>query len=207
MKLLHIDSSIVGDASVTRQLTAAVVAAYRDAVPGIEVSYRDVAAQPVPHLTALTTGRVPLPADLDPAVAADIALGKEILEEFLAADVIVVGAPMYNFSLPTQLRAWIDRICVAGRTFTYTAEGPKGLAGGKTVVVASGRGGLYSPGNPAAAIDFQEPYLKAVFGFVGITDVRFVRAEGVGLGPESRAAAIAAALAVAHDVAETPVAA
>ena len=107
---------------------------------------------------------------------------------------VVIGAPMHNFAVPTQLRAWIDRICVAGKTFAYTAQGPKGLAGGKTVIIASSRGGLYTPGNPAGTMDHQETYLKAVLGFVGITDVRFVRAEGVAFGPEQRAAAIAAAL-------------
>lgn len=195
MNILHIDSSITGDSSVSRQLTAAVVDAYRSAVPGSAVVRRDLVAAPVPHLTALTTGRVPVPADVDASVKSDIALGAAILGEFLAADVIVIGAPMHNFAVPTQLRAWIDRICVAGKTFTYTAEGPKGLAGGKTVIIASSRGGLYTPGNPAATMDHQETYLKAVLGFVGITDVRFVRAEGVGIGPEQRAAAIATALA------------
>lgn len=195
MNILHIDSSITGDASVSRQLTAAVVDAYRAALPTATVVRRDLAAAPVPHLTVLTTGRVPVPEDADASVKADVALGAAILDEFLAAEIIVIGAPMHNFAVPTQLRAWIDRICVAGKTFTYTAEGPKGLAGGKTVIVASTRGGLYTPGNPAAAMDHQETYLKAVLGFIGITDIRFVRAEGVAFGPEQRDAAIAAALA------------
>lgn len=195
MNILHIDSSITGEASVSRQLTAAVVDAYRAAIPAATIVRRDLAAEPIPHLTVLTTGRVPVPADADAAVKADVALGAAVLDEFLAADVIVIGAPMHNFAVPTQLRAWIDRVAVAGKTFTYTAEGPKGLAGGKTVIVASTRGGLYTPGNPAAVMDHQETYLKAVLGFIGITDVRFVRAEGVAFGPEQRDAAIAAALA------------
>lgn len=202
MNILQIDSSITGSASVSRQLTQAVADAYKAAFPVAKVTHRDLVAAPVPHLTALTTGRVPVPDDVDAAVKADIALGATILDEFLAADVVVIGAPMHNFGVPTQLRAWIDRICVAGKTFTYTAEGPKGLAGGKTVIIVSSRGGMYTPGNPAAGMDHQESYLKAVLGFVGITDVRFVRAEGVAFGPEQREAAIAAALAeIPHQIA------
>jgi FMN-dependent NADH-azoreductase len=115
------------------------------------------------------------------------------MAEFLAADVIVIGAPMYNFGIPSQLKAWIDRLAVAGKTFTYTPQGPKGLAGGKTIIVASSRGGYYGVGTPLAAIDHQENYLKSTFGFLGITDIRFVRAEGVNISPESKQEAIAAA--------------
>ena len=115
------------------------------------------------------------------------------MEEFLAAEIVVVGAPMYNFSIPSQLKAWIDRLAVAGKTFRYTEKGPEGLAGGKKVIVASSRGGFYRPDTQAAFLDHQESYLRSVFGFFGITDVTFIRAEGVALGAEQRAKAIDAA--------------
>jgi FMN-dependent NADH-azoreductase len=118
----------------------------------------------------------------DPAAV----LGSQMLEEFLAADVVVIGAPMYNFSIPSQLKAWIDRVAVAGKTFRYTANGPEGLAGGKRIIIASSRGGVYSEGSAAAPMDFQETYLRAVFGFLGVTDFEFVRAEGVNLSEDNK---------------------
>lgn len=182
MKLLHIDSSALADNSVTRQLTAAIVARWQDQVPGLKVTYRDLDAQPLPHLTG------PVLAKVDPAVAE---ASEETLRQFLDADVVVIGAPMYNFGIPSTLKAWIDRVAVAGRTFRYTEKGPEGLAGNKKVIIASGRGGIHS----GAASDFQEPYLKFVLGFLGIIDVEFVRAEGVNYSPQHRADAMASALA------------
>jgi FMN-dependent NADH-azoreductase len=186
MKLLHIDSSILGAGSVSRTLSAAIVAAQQAQNPGLQVSYRDLAAQPVGHLTGahLAAGQGAVPEDA--ALAADIVDGAAVLDAFLAADIVVVGAPMYNFSIPTQLKAWIDRLAVAGRTFRYGEKGVEGLAGGKTVIIASSRGGLYGEGTPMAAFDHQETYLKGVFGFFGITDIRFIRAEGVAMGDEAR---------------------
>ncbi|MES2403815.1 MAG: NAD(P)H-dependent oxidoreductase [Pseudomonadota bacterium] len=181
MKLLHIDSSVLGETSASRNLTAAIVARLRAEDPGIEVTHRDLAAQSLPHFT-------PVLAEGHPCVARN----GEILDEFLAADVVVIGAPMYNFSIPTQLKAWIDRVLIAGKTFRYTENGPEGLAGGKRVIIASSRGGIYSEG-PAASVDFQETYLKHVFGFIGIHDLEFVRAEGLHLGAEQRDAAMAQA--------------
>ena len=181
MHLLHIDSSALGGNSVTRELSAAIVARWREALPDLRISYRDLDLDPVPHVT----GRGLSGADAD-----EVAAAARTLEEFLAADVVVIGAPMYNFSVPSTLKAWIDRIAVAGRTFRYTEKGPQGLAGGKRVVVASGRGSALGDGHPA---DFQEAYLRQVFGFLGIGDVTFVRAEGVALSPEHRTKAIAAA--------------
>ncbi len=193
MKLLHLDSSILGQGSVSRTLSAEIVAAQLAIHPGIEVIYRDLAAIPLGHLDgahlAADQGAVPA----DPAIERDIAAGQAALAEFLDADIVVVGAPMYNFAVPTQLKAWIDRIAVRGKTFRYTEKGPEGLAGGKKVIVASSRGGLYGPGMPAAALEHQETYLRAVFGFFGITDVTFIRAEGVAMGPEAREKAIEAA--------------
>jgi FMN-dependent NADH-azoreductase len=122
-------------------------------------------------------------------------VSERLVGQFLAADVIVVGAPLYNFSIPGQLKAWIDRLAQAGRTFRYTEQGPEGLAKGKTVIVASSRGGFYSNSEMGRALEHQESYLQAVFGFFGITDVRFVRAEGVNMGPEVKAKAISDAQA------------
>jgi len=181
MKLLHIDAGITGEGSVSRQVSAAVVQAARDLIPGLQVVRRDLDAQPVPHLDS--RGLATLNDDDGGA-----------LEEFLDADVIVIGAPMYNFGVPSQLKAWLDRILVAGKTFRYTAEGPQGLAGGKKVIIASARGGLYAPGTPQADLDFHEPYLRAVFRFIG-TDITLVRAEGVAIGPEQRQAALQEAFA------------
>ena len=128
-----------------------------------------------------------------PELQKDLADSAAVMDEFLAADVVVVGAPMYNFGIPSQLKAWIDRLAVAGKTFKYSEKGAEGLAGGKTVIIASSRGGFYGEGTPLAVIDHQEPYLKAIFGFFGITDIRFVRAEGVAVSPEHRQKAIDAA--------------
>src|ERR1700742_258954 len=145
MNLLHIDSSILGPNSVSRKLSADIVAAERRRHPGLNVVYRDLAAAPVGHLSAAHIGAAP--AD---ALEADIAEGKAMLDEFLAADIVVIGAPMYNFNIPSQLTAWIDRVLVNGKTFRYTPEGPVGLAGGKTVIVASSRGGFYGPETAAS---------------------------------------------------------
>lgn len=181
MKLLHLDSSALGTNSVTRELSAAVVARWQDAAADLTVEYRDLDAEPLPHLT----GRSLANADPAEAEAAEAAL-----QQFLAADVVVIGAPFYNFSIPSTLKAWIDRVAVAGRTFRYTEAGPEGLAGGKRVIVVSGRGGQYGDASPA---DFQEAYLRQVFGFLGVTDLEIVRAEGVAYSPQHRADALAAA--------------
>src|SRR5256885_3219355 len=149
MKLLHIDSSVLGPHSVSRQVSAAIVERLRKANPGLEVSYRDLMLTPLAHLSAphLAAGQGAAPeADLQ----ADIVAGQTALEEFLASDIIVLGAPMYNFTIPSQLKAWIDRILVAGKTFKYSAQGVEGLAGSKRVIVAISRGGFYGPGTPAA---------------------------------------------------------
>lgn len=195
MKLLHIDSSILGAQSASRQLTAAIVASLRNANSSTEVVYYDLAAEPVGHLTGTEFGI--LRAGQEPQSEAekrDAARNAKMLDDFLAADVIVLGAPMYNFSLPSQLKAWIDRLTVPGKTFRYTAGGVEGLVEGKRLIVASSRGGLYSEG-PAAFLDHQESYIKGVFGFIGITDISFVRAEGLGINPEIRQAAMEAASA------------
>ena len=168
MTILKIDSSITGENSVSRQLTARIVEQLRARDPRANVIERDLVQQPLDHLT--------LPAFADTSV----------IDEFLAADTIVIGAPMYNFSLSSQLKAWIDRILVAGRTFRYTESGPEGLAGGKRVIVALSRGGFYEHGSP---MEHLETYLRSIFGFIGITP-EFVHADGIAVGPDQRRAAI-----------------
>jgi FMN-dependent NADH-azoreductase len=195
MKLLHLDSSLLGEGSASRQLTRSIVGRLRRDHPGLDVSYRDLDATPLTHLTGADLAAARQPADsLDDVAAASVRANAAILQEFLAADIVVVGAPMYNFGIPSVLKAWIDRISIAGVTFRYTEKGPEGLSGGKRVVIASSRGGLYAEGSPFAANDFQETYLRAVFAFLGVTDVQVVRAEGLALGPEQRQAALQAAL-------------
>lgn len=190
MNLLHLDSSILGQGSVSRTLSAEVVTAQRAAHPGLEVVYRDLATDPIGHLSGLHLTALQGATPTEGAVERDVETGRTALEEFLAADILVIGAPMYNFTIPSQLKAWIDRIAVAGKTFRYTDKGPEGLAGGKKVIVVSTRGGFYGPGTPAAILEHQESYLRALFGFLGITDVSFVRAEGVALGADARQQAL-----------------
>ena len=194
-KLLHIDSSILGTNSVSRQLTAQIVASWRAANPATEVSYLDLAVDTPGHFSADAMGfrLPPSSAALSDVQKDENALSEALVAQFLASDVLVIGAPLYNFSIPTQLKAWIDRIAQVGRTFKYTDKGPVGLAGGKTVIVASTRGGLYSTSDVGNAMEHQESYLKTVFGFFGVTDVRIVRAEGLGMGEAARSAALAAA--------------
>jgi FMN-dependent NADH-azoreductase len=183
MKLLHIDSSILGEHSASRALGAAVVAARKAADPSLELVYRDLAASPLPHLSGASLAKAD-PAEVD---AAD-----QVMREFLEADVVVVGAPMYNFTIASTLKAWIDRLAVAGKTIPYNEQGmAEGLAGGKEVIVASSRGGFHQ----ASGMDFQEPYLRHMFGFMGIDDIAFVRAEGLAVSPEQRAASMQQALA------------
>jgi FMN-dependent NADH-azoreductase len=195
MKVLHIDSSILGLNSVSRTLSADIVAAERHQFPDLEVTYRDLATQPIGHLSgahlAAAQGAVPETPDLQ----RDIDEGEAILDEFLGADIIVIGAPMYNFSVPSQLKAWIDRIAVAGKTFRYMSNGVEGLAGKKKVIVASSRGGFYGPDTPGTSLDHQESYLRGVFGFLGINDLTFVRAEGVNISADQRARSMEAAKA------------
>jgi FMN-dependent NADH-azoreductase len=197
MKILHVDASILGESSVSRQLSAAIVARLRQAHPDAAVTYYDLGTQPIGHLTgahlAAAQGRFAENASLQQ----DVARGQQALEDFLAADIVVIGAPMYNFSVSSQLKAWIDRLAVAGKTFRYTEKGPQGLAGGRKVIVASSRGGFYGPDSPAASLDHQETYLRGIFGFFGVTDLSFVRAEGVNVSAEHREASLAAATAEA----------
>ena len=197
MKLLHIDSSILGDASVSRAISRAVVDRLVSGRPDMEVITRDLAAAPLTHLSGAYLAGRDAEVKHDQAAQEDVTLGGAALAEFLASDVVVVGAPLYNFTIPSQLKAWVDRICVAGKTFRYTESGAQGLAGGKRVVLALSRGGFYGPGTPHAAFEHGESYLRAVFGFLGVNDIASVLAEGVALGAERRAQALDEAKAAA----------
>ena len=171
MTTLHIDSSINGETSASRVLTRSIVDRLGEGAP----VYRDLAADPLPHLTL------------------DAFADTSVLDEFLAADTVVVGAPMYNFTLPSQLKAWLDRILVAGKTFRYTDNGPEGLATGKRVIVALARGGFYDEGSPAASLEHLESYLRGIFNFIGI-EPEFVAADGLAIGPDQRETSIRQAI-------------
>lgn len=196
MKLLHIDSSVLGPHSVSRQVSAAIVDRLRQATPALDIVYRDLTQTPLAHLSgshlAAAQG-APAPAELGPDLAASAA----VLDEFLAADIVVLGAPMYNFTIPSQLKAWIDRVLVAGKTFKYDANGPQGLAGAKRVIVAISRGGYYGAGSPAASLEHLESYLRGVFGFMGIQNPEFIIADGIQVGPDHREKSLAGALQAA----------
>ncbi|MGH8437730.1 MAG: FMN-dependent NADH-azoreductase [Pseudomonas sp.] len=193
MKLLHIDSSILGDNSASRQLSRSVVDAWKAADPSLEVVYRDLAADAISHFSAATLVAAGTPEAMrDAAQQHEAQLSSETLQEFLAADAVVIAAPMYNFTVPTQLKAWIDRVAVAGQTFRYTEAGPEGLCGDKKVILVSTAGGLHA-GQPTGA--GHEDFLKVFLGFIGITDLEIVRAHGLAYGEEHRANALSAAQA------------
>lgn len=194
MKLLHVDGSILGPHSVSRTVSAAIVDRLRAQHPGLDVIYRDLAGTPLPHLSGAVLAGAQPNATNTPDVQHDVELGRQVLEEFLAADIVVIGAPLYNFTLSSQLKAWIDRILVAGVTFRYGPTGAEGLAGGKRVIAVVSRGGLYGPGTPAAAAEHAETYLRTVLAFIGITAPEVIVAEGIALGPEARERALAGAL-------------
>jgi FMN-dependent NADH-azoreductase len=178
MNILHVDSSILGEASTSRTLTRKIVEALSAAEPGARVRSLDLARQPLPHFSAESLSAAePEAAERD----------QDLLNSFLQADVVVLGVPLYNFGVPSQLKSWIDRIVIKGRTFRYTATGPEGLAGGKRVIVALARGGVYAPDS---GTEFAESYLRFLFGFLGITDLTFVRAEGLNISAEHRTRAL-----------------
>ena len=190
MKILHIDSSVTGEKSVSRPLTAAAAEQLKSANPGAEYIYRDVVQNTLRHYTAvLRTFGADMP-NSTPEQKAELETGKEILEEFLSADTILLGAPMYNFGIPSQLKAWVDMIAVPGTTFKYGANGPEGLCGGKKVIVISTRGGIYGPGSPFEPFDHQQKYLKDIFTFLGVKDIKVITAEGVAYGPDKAKEAV-----------------
>jgi len=193
VNLLHIDSSALGANSASRALSAATVAKLKSAHSHLQITTLDLAAQPLAHLSGghlmARMGMGEPPAEL----AEDMAAGDAALEALIAADIIVVGVPVYNFSIPSTLKAWIDRVCVAGKTFRYTEHGPEGLLKGKRVILTVSRGGVYAAGTPMAVFEHAESYLRVVFGFLGVTDLEVIVAEGLAVGEDQKAAALAGA--------------
>jgi FMN-dependent NADH-azoreductase len=184
--LLLVTSSLLGDASQSRLIAREFVEAWRRKNPGAPLVERDLASATMPHLTQETLSAVATPAEKrNEAQRALAAFADSLIEEVEAADTIVLTAPMYNFTIPSTLKAWLDHIARAGRTFRYGANGPEGLLKGKKVFVVTGRGGVYSGDSPAKAFDFQEPYLRAILGFIGLTDVSFVHVEGLAISKDS----------------------
>lgn len=199
MKLLHIDSSILGSHSKSRRLTAAIVARFKREYPRVEIIYRDLVAAPPPHMTLAS-----LPGDhpssafagaLDNAAQCVRDASQRLLEEFMAADIVVLGVPMYNWSIPTQLKAWIDIVVVPGKTFRYGPGGAEeGLAGDKRVIAAITRGAFYGSGMPGSSAEHAESYLRSVLSFLGVNHPEFIVAEGVTSGEENKARALDSAL-------------
>ena len=193
MQILRIDSATTGENSASRVLTQAITDHFMAKNPGAMLIERDLEADPLPHLTTVTTGAIRQPREAHTEeMAAAFPAERAVLDEFLASDIVVLGAPMYNFTIPSQLKSWIDRLGVPGVTFRYSEAGPEGLAGGRRVIIASSRGGEYEMDG---AFEHQETYLRDVMSFIGIPDPVFIRAEKLGFGPEAREAALAAARA------------
>jgi len=191
-RILVLDSAATGDQSVSHKLTDTLVdklAARKDA---IEIVRRDIGADPIPHLTAGTVSAIRTGEAATDAGRAALALSDALIAELAAADVLVIGAPMYNFGIPSTLKAWFDHVLRARITFRYTEAGPEGLMKGKRAIVVESRAGFYSEG-PMAALDSQEPHLRTLLGFIGIDEVAFVRAEKLAFGPEAAAASLAGA--------------
>lgn len=193
MTILHIDTSPMGDKSYSRRYSAKIVAELKTSHPEAKIIHHDLASAPLPHLTASVLSAFFTPADQrNEKQREEIKLSDKLVGELLEADTLVLGVPMWNFGIPSVLKAWIDHVARAGISFRYTANGPEGLLHGKKAIIASSRGGVYSAG-PASHLDHQEQYLIDVLGFLGITDVKVVRTEGVNLGEEAAAQAVATA--------------
>jgi FMN-dependent NADH-azoreductase len=202
--ILAVTSSLSGEASVSNRLVDQFLAQLREAHPGARILRRDVGAEPLPHLDQATVSAIRGEPQTEAARAAR-ALSDTLIDELRAADLIVIGAPMYNFGIASTLKAWFDHVLRAGITFRYTASGPEGLLKGKKAVVVQSRAGLYSEG-PAAGMDGQEPHLRTLLSFIGITDVEWVRAERLAFGPEAAEAAIDGAGRQLRAIAREPLA-
>lgn len=191
MQILRIDSSTTGDQSISRKLTDELTRHFTDKHPDATLVKRDLVADPLPHIDPITTKAIRTPPEThEEAVSEAYPDQRAVLDEFLASDIVIVGAPMYNFSIPSQLKAWLDRLGVPGVTFQYSENGPEGLAGGRKVIVASARGGEYSNDQMA---ENQESLLTTMFGFIGVDDLDFVRVEKAGFGPDAIKAGLSAA--------------
>ena len=204
-KVLIIDSAATGEASVSRKLTHEFAEQLSRRQPNVRIVHRDIGSHPVPHLTAETVGAI-RGAEANTAEAREaVALSDRLIAEVKDADVLVIGAPMYNFGIPSTLKAWFDHILRAGITFRYSEAGPEGLVKGKKAIVVEARAGLYSEG-PAMGMDSQEPHLRTLLGFMGVSDVTYVRAEKLAFGPEAAAAAVADAIEQLAGIAESELA-
>lgn len=199
-RILVINSSALGDASVSSRLTGQFAERLVAADPSARIKVRDIGRDPIPHLTSETVGAIRGTAETD-AARATLALSDELIAELKEADVVIIGSPMYNFGMSSTLKTWFDHVARSGVTFRYTEAGPEGLLTGKKTIVVESRGGLYSEG-PGAANDSQEPHIRTLLGFIGMTDVTFVRVERLAFGPEATAAAIEQAVAELNGLAE-----
>lgn len=195
-KLLHLDTSIQTSNSVSRRLSAAIVDRLKTNNQNLEITYRDLAAHPLPHLTepVFASFQSADVTALTPAQREDAAESAEVLAEFMAADTVVIGVAFYNYSIPSSLKAWIDRVVVAGKTFSYSPNGPKGFAGGTRVIVVIARAGVFAEGTPSAHREHAERYLRDIFSLIGIDDLEVIVAEGLAFGPEASAASVQGAL-------------
>lgn len=200
MKVLHLDSSILGNHSVSRELTQAVVDAYRNGGEQVDVIYRDLGTEPLPHISPdLLAPRGTPVEQMSDAQRRDNEISDLLIDELKTADVVVIGAPLYNFTVPSGLKAWIDRIAVAGKTFSYGANGPIGLVPNKKAVIVATAGGIHSQ---SPVTHMHDGYVKTVLNFVGVQDVEVVRAEGLNMGPELREKALEAARAQIAELTE-----
>ena len=201
-KILLVTSSAAGAQSRTRQVSDHVVQALVDREPGSRVVVRDVVRDALPHLDDTFLAAMGRAGDERTAAQAEaLARSDGLIDELVAADVVVIAAPMYNFGIPSALKAWIDHVARAGRTFRYTASGPEGLLKGKRAILVLSRGGVYTKG-PMLRLEFQESYLRGVLGFLGIDDVRAIHIEGVAFGADVAEAAVNRALVQAEAVAD-----
>jgi FMN-dependent NADH-azoreductase len=199
--LLFVASSLFGDGSQSRLIASEFIDRWRQSHPRTTVIERELTADSIPHLSLATFAASTTPADARSAAERQATtLADVLIEEVEAADVIVIAAPMYNFSIPSTLKAWIDHIARAGRTFSYGAAGAEGLLKGRKVFIITGRGGVYSDNSPAKSMDFQEPYLRAMLSFLGLDDVTFIHVEGLKVSPEAAANGIERARQVIGDL-------
>lgn len=184
--LLLVTSSLFGGQSKSAQIAKEFVAAWQHSHAGTRTVERELTPGSMPHLSLDALGALMTPAEQrTPEQRASVAFGDRLIEELEAAETIVLAVPMYNFSIPSTLKAWIDHVARAGRTFSYSASGPEGLLKGKKVFVITGRGGFYGGDSPAKVFDFQEPYLRSVLAFLGLTDVAFIHVEGLKVSAEA----------------------
>ena len=198
--ILLIQSSPRGSDSYSQKVARSLVSDLKERHPGAKVVVRNLAENPPPHVGEAFVGGISTgPEQRTPAQTEALALSDELIDELLAADIIVLAVPMHNFGPPSTLKAWIDHVVRVGRTVAYSQKGPQGMVKGKRVILVLARGGVYSDG-PAKPLDFQEPYLRAILGFIGLTDIEVVRVEGAAvsaIGPEK---AVASAMARSREI-------